>query len=165
MKELSGNNMNKIYLSYGKEAAPEGFNKIHPSEIALQDSDSAEEIQATNILEKVCCLRSFLDDVYRVLALDKKLLATSGYYGCSSSYVSPLTRRAMSEYSLNWCSKEWRKQNNYTEVDTEVNFEVSAGLVTDSSVNLRSDEVQALWRTTRMNCVIAVQFSLIKKEK
>lgn len=157
--------MNKLYLSYGKEVAPEGFNKIHPSEISLQEANSVDEIQASNILEKVCCLRSFLDDVYRVLVPDGKLLATCGYYGCSSSYVSPLVRRSMSEYSLNWCSKAWREQNNYTEIETDINFEVSAGLVTDSAVNLRSDDVQVLWRTTRMNCVIAVQFSLVKKDK
>jgi hypothetical protein len=153
----------KIYFAYGKEDAPEGFTKKTPDEVQSLEANSVEEVQGTGILEKVPDLVDFMDRLYYRLALGAKATFICGYYGCSSSFVSPLIKRPMSEYSMNWCSKAWREANKFTEVDTDIDFDVGAGLATDQALNLRNEETQVLWRTTRLNCVLQVHFTLTKK--
>lgn len=155
--------MTKIYLTFGKEEAPEGFTALKPCQLLEQAVGSVEEIQGPNLLEKILNLVNFMETVHRVLPTGGKAFFASGYYGCVNSYMSPLNVRALSEGSMNWCSKAWREQVKFTEVDTEIDFEVAVSFSTDASVNLRSDEVQHLWRTTRLNCVMGVQFTLTKR--
>ena len=153
----------KIYLGIGQFQAPEGFSTVAVSALSELSTESVEEIQAPTILEKVPDLVEFMNHVYRVLTPGGKAVFQCGYYGSASSFVSPLVKRSISEYSMNWCSKEWREQNKYTEVTTDIDFAVAAGMATDAALNLRSEEVQALWRSTRLNCVQQIHFTLTKK--
>ena len=153
----------RCYLTFGKEEAPEGFTALKPSQLSEQADGSVEEIQGPNVIEKIQDLVSFMEQVHRVLPTGGKAFFASGYYGCVNSYMSPLNVRALSEGSMNWCSKDWREQVKFTEIDTKIDFEVAVSFSTDASLNLRSDEVQHLWRTTRLNCVLGVQFTLTKR--
>ena len=155
--------MSKIYLSYGSEAAPEGFLSLKPVDLLTIDANTVEEIQGPSILEKVPNLVSFMDAVYDVLIPGSKAVFQSGYYGCATAFMSPLINRSLSEHSMNWCSKSWREQNKYTEIKTDIDFDIAVGLATDSALNLRTDEIQILWRNTRLNCVLQVHFTLTKK--
>jgi hypothetical protein len=153
----------KIYFSYNEDPTPEGFTKANPDDMQSIEAGTVEECHGTNILEKVSDLPLFLDNVYAILTPGGKAVFQSGYYGCATSYMSPLVKRSLSEHSMNWCSKEWRELNKWSEVKTDINFDIAVGLATDSSLNLRSDEVQQLWRGTRLNCVLQVHFTLTKK--
>ncbi len=153
----------KALITFGKDEAPEGFVKVSPIDIATLPTGEVEEVRGDNVLEKIHDLVSFMDHVYRGLKDGGKAIFASGYYGSANSYMSPLAVRALSEGSMNWCSKSWREQCKVTDINTNIDFEISVSVTTDASVNLRSDEVQNLWRTTRLNCIQGVHFAMTKK--
>lgn len=153
----------KLYLSYGKESAPEGFISTHPTQLSSHPENTIEEIQGIGILEKVPDLVEFMGQIYYMLIMGGKAVFTSGYYGSANSYISPLIKRSLSEFSMNWTSKDWRTQSQFTEVETDIDFELQVAQGGDPNLSLRSEEVQIFWRTTRLNCVQSVHFTLTKK--
>jgi hypothetical protein len=152
----------KAYLSYNEEAVPEGFTRYHPSAIETIEPNTVDEVQGMLVLEKLPDMVTFMEHLYYRLKPGAKAVFQSGYYGCATSFMSPLIKRSLSEHSMNWCSKSWREANKFTEIKTDIDFEVAVGLATASDLNLRAEEVQVLWRATRLNCVLQVHFTLTK---
>jgi len=85
----------KIYFSYNEDPTPEGFTKANPDDMQSIEAGTVEECHGTNILEKVSDLPLFLDNVYAILTPGGKAVFQSGYYGCATSYMSPLVKRSL----------------------------------------------------------------------
>ena len=151
----------KLYFSYGKEVAPEGFEK-RSFVIGMPETD-IEEISALGVLEKHPDPVAFVTACYHALKPGGKVIFASVYYASIEAWMSPLTVRGVSECSLNWASKSWREQNKFTEIETGVDFDVLVGMGIEEMVKLKSDDLQVFWRTRYNNVSKAIYFTLTKR--
>lgn len=151
----------KIYFTYGTETR-EG----HESRVPLMTSDiadnSVEEIAAENILEKLADLIPFINECYRLLPTGGLAKFSSQHYASASAWQSPLTKRGISERSLNFASKAWREQNKFTESSVLANFDVNGQFCVEERCLARSDDARAFWLERYLNVAQAVLFTLTK---
>lgn len=142
----------------------EGFDTLAPGSTALVPSDSVDEIEATGVIEKVPNVVSFIEECYRLLKLGAKMTVNSAHFSSSLAWASPLNVRGVSEASLNFASKDWRKQAAYSEAPIQCNFEIAANFAVENSCAQRSDDARMFWMQRFNNVVQAVILTLIKKE-
>lgn len=154
--------MKKIYLTYGTEDR-EGLDTVGIATLANIESDSIDEIQGNNVLEKVPDLVYFIDECYRILKPECKAIFSSAFYLSRGAWVSPLTKRGLSEHSLNFSDKNWREQTKFTEVDCKANFEVQGSFALSQEILNRSEEARLFWMSKYANVAEAVMFTLIKR--
>lgn len=151
----------KIYVTYDK-TTKEGYEVMTPNGVFSLKEDSVDEIE-TNVLEKVPNLVTFIQECYRVLKTGSVMKVTAPYFMSSLAWASPLTVRGVSELTLNFASKEWRKQNNYSEFDIKCDFEVVGNFTVESTYMQRSDVTRGFWMKHYNNVVQAILFTLTKK--
>lgn len=152
----------KIYFSYGSEIR-EGYESTLPSITSHLSNDSIEEIQGQDVLEKVPSLIRFIEECYRILKPEGKAIFSSPIYSSTKAWSSPLAIRGISEYTLNFSSKDWREQNKYTEAMILANFEVNGQVAIEQSYMQRSDEARAFGVKCYNNIAQALLFTLTKK--
>ena len=152
----------KLYLSYNLEDAPEGFVRVS-LDCLPNYSEPVEEILLVGVYERHKDPVALVQTIHKLLPVGGTAKFVCGYYGAAASYCSPFIIRVASEGSLNWCNKKWREDTKWGEAEIDFDFEVGVGLATDPALNLRNDETQTLWRTTRMNCVQAAHLVITKK--
>lgn len=152
----------KIYFTYSADTK-DGFIPQVPMTTSILTDASVAEIEGKNVLEKVPSLADFIEEVYRLLVPGGKATFTSPYYTTVAAWESPLTKRAISERSLNFASKEWRDTNKFIEVPMTANFEVNGQFAIEESCMQRSDEVRGFWLSRYNNVAQAVLLSLTKK--
>jgi ubiquinone/menaquinone biosynthesis C-methylase UbiE len=152
----------KIYLTYGTEDR-EGLETVGIAALANLPNDSVDEIQGNNVLEKVPHLAYFIDECYRVLKPEAKAIFSSPFYLSRNAWASPLTIRALSEYSLNFSDKAWGEQNKFTELTVHSNFEVQGSFALTQEIMTRSEEARLFWTQKYANVAEAIMFTLIKR--
>ncbi|OQB10447.1 MAG: hypothetical protein BWY21_00368 [Parcubacteria group bacterium ADurb.Bin216] len=154
----------KLYFSYGLEER-EGFVTANPEDLSFYENESIEEIQGQDVLEKVPDLIYFIDECYRILKPGSKCVFSSQHFANSGAWRSPLTKRGISEQSLNFASKEWREQFKFTEAEVSADFEVLGSFAIEQDVLQRNEETRAFWMRRYLNIANCVFFTLNKKEK
>lgn len=152
----------KIYFTYG-EGTREGFETCSPLITENISDESVEEIQGEDVLEKVPDLIAFIDECYRILKPGAKAIFSCPFYASTRAWVSPLTRRCLSESSLGFASKDWREQVKYTEATVKADFQVEGQFAVEQSITQRADDVRAFWAQKYNNVVQAILFTLTKK--
>jgi SAM-dependent methyltransferase len=158
----SGSFVVKLYFTFGNETR-EGFESRVPGTTPPLDHESVDEIQGQDVLEKVPDLIVFIDECYRLLRPAGKCVFSGAHYGHARAWASPLNRRALSEQSLNFSSKDWREQNKYTEATCLSDFEVHVQFAVEDVCASRSDDAKAFWMQRYLNIAQAVLFTLTKK--
>jgi len=154
---------NKIHLTYGNDKK-EGFEERLPDALAAMPDESVDEINGHDVLEKVPNLHQFLEHCYRVLRWDGVCNFSSTYFASSEAFSSPLSKRGISELSLNFANKAWREANNYSELDVIANFEIVGNFAIEDKVMCRAVEVRTHWTTHYQNVVKRIIFTLTKKK-
>lgn len=153
--------MVKIYLTFGKEEPPEGFER----KLNLEgvDPDSVDELRGNCYLEKVPSLVILMAEVWRALKVGGTAEFFSQYYTHAAAYLSPLVVRSISELSLNFVSKDWRESAKYDEVPIDYDFDLMSGLSLDPVFENRSDETRTFAQRHYLNSVPSIQFKCTKK--
>ena len=152
----------KIFFTYTAEKK-EGFESRVPGGTKDLEADSVDEIQAENVLEKVDDIIVFIEECYRILRKDSKIIFSSPYYASSNAWTSPKTKRGICENSLVFASKVWREANKFSEADILADFEVTGQFAVEAEVTYRNVDVQAFWTKRYNNVAQAVLFTLTKK--
>lgn len=151
----------KIHFTYSSEPK-EGFDLHSPDVFADLQNDSVDEISA-DCAHQVPDLIKFIDECYRVLKLDAKVILTCPHFTSMKAWISPLTKRALCEGSLNFCSKDWREKTKYTEATVLSNFEVAGDFAVADMAQLRSAETKGFWLQRYNNVIEALVLTLTKK--
>jgi hypothetical protein len=154
--------VNKIYFTYSKKEK-EGFKSFVPLSTYMEPAESCDELEAEEVVEKVPSLVNFIVEAYRLLKVGGTLKVSAPHFASALAWQSPLTIRGISETSLYFASKDWRKQNNYTEKDLICDFDVVGNFAVEQSSMFRSDEARAFWMQRYNNVVQAVIFVLTKR--
>lgn len=140
--------MKKIYLTYGNEAVPEGFEKMDPESLFKMEKDSVDEIITGDILTRVNCLAGFFVEVKNKLKEGSSVTIYSSYFLSSNTWSHPDCKRGISECSLNFLSDD---------------FEVTYSLGMDIAWETRADEVKQFAIKHYANTVPTIQFKCVKK--
>ena len=151
----------KIHFTYSTEPK-EGFELRVPGVDVGTGYDSVDEISGDS-LHQVADLQNFIEYCYRILKKDCRAQFTAPHYSHAKAYESPLTKRQLSESSLQFASKDWRVANKYTECDIIADFLVEAQFAITDMAQLRNDEVKNFWAFRYNNVVEAILFTLTKK--
>ena len=155
--------MSKIYCTCGSDSR-EGWNKIRPDDLDKLESESIDEFHGQGVLEKVDFLSYFMEQLYGKTKPDSKIILVSAYFSSSLAYESPLTKRAISEMSINFASKSWREKVAWDEgIPVHCDFDIAVGFSISEADTLRAEEVKAFGMRSYTNYVQAVQFNLTKK--
>lgn len=152
----------KVLFTYGNETR-EGFTSKSPSIIEHIESDSVEEAFGGAVLEKIPDLISFVDQLYRVMRPGAKATFTSMYFASAMAWMSPLTKRGISEFSLSFASKAWRDSSGWSEGTCLADFDISTGVQMTDELQARSDEHRAFAVKHWNNTMSAIHFYLVKK--
>jgi hypothetical protein len=126
------------------------------------DSGVVQEIQGVGVLETTPDLKAFMIRLHEILAPGGKATITAPYYAAAEAYNNPFVVRGISEQTLNWTNKSWREINK-VDYGTDIDFEISVGLIFDEGLKLRADDVQLHWRSHYINVIKVLQFVLVKK--
>jgi SAM-dependent methyltransferase len=154
--------MQKIYLTY-TENTRDGFTSMLPDGLKALEAESVEEIQSEEVLERVPDLVTLIEECYRVLIKDGKVLFSSPYYASAQAWGNPFTVRGISERSLNFASKSWRELNKWKDKFVRANFEVACSFAIEEQVSHRAEEVRQFWMSRYLNIAQAVYLHLTKK--
>lgn len=152
----------KLYLTYS-EKTRDGFTSTVPSALETLKDESVEEIQGEEIIERVPDLIKFVEQCYRVLVPEGKLILSSPYFASSAAWASPFAIRGVSEKTLNFASKNWREQSKWSDAFVRANFEVSGSFAVEESVSHRAEDVRQFWMSRYLNVAQAVVLQLVKK--
>lgn len=151
----------KLYLTYGLEDIPEGFEK---AEITSSiEENSIDEFIGHHCLDKMENLDRFFYLLHKGLKPEGKATFHQTYFRSSMAWMSPLTIRGISEHSLAWLSKEWREVNKWSALDISCDFEIKYALSTDPDLDSRSDNAKAFAIANYSASISGVQFVITKK--
>lgn len=156
----------KIYISCGKEPTPEGWERRDLENLNgfIQDAaDSIDEYMLVGVYDKVTDPVFLIMSIHTRLKVGGKCTVVCPYWACSEAWLSPLTRRAVSELSLNWTNKGWREQSQWSEQDANLDFEVQTGLTYAPEWNLRSDDAKSQAIGRNVNVAKIIHIVLTKK--
>lgn len=154
--------MTKIYFDY-REKTREGFETKLPMGTYQLANESVAEIQGENVLEKIPNLIAFIDECYRLLPTGGTAIFSAPHFAHANSWASPLNVRGIAETSLNFASKDWREQTQYTEATVLANFEVQVSFAVEEAISARAEEVRTFWMHRYLNVAQAILFTLTKK--
>lgn len=152
----------KINFTYNAQVK-EGFDSRLPT--ATQDlaSDSVDEIYGENVLEKVPDLVLFIDECYRILKKGAKAVFSSPHAFSSRAWISPLTKRCLSDGSLAFADKPWRELNKFSEANVLADFQVDGQYALAEEVLQRADPAKLFWLAKYNNVIQAILFTLTKR--
>lgn len=152
----------KILFSYNNDSKDQ-FELKSPDVISTLDTESVDEIEARSVIEKISDHVKFIDECYRILKPQAKVTFVSPYYATTAAWASPLTRRALSETSLNFINKKWREDNKIAEVSSISNFDIAIGVATDDQYwKTRPEEHRAFAMLRWNNVLQAIHFICTK---
>lgn len=152
--------MVKYYVSYGAEEK-EGYIKVHPTNAVFEGE--IEEVILQSVYEKYHKIWDLLAEIDKHLIVGGKIIICSPYFLSSFAWTSPLTGRCLSEHSLSWVNKAWREANKWADIETSLDYDVSAGVSFDEGWNLRSVEARTHATTHFANVIQQVVATLTKK--
>lgn len=151
----------KIYFTYNSETR-DGYESHSPEITSDIPDDSVDEVIGEGVLEKVPNLHTFIEELYRILKKGEKAKLTSAYYASNRAWLSPLTKRALCEASLNFANKEWREQNKYSEVTVKADFRVDGNFSIEDQCVQRSEAAKLFWLARYNNVIQSIAFTLTK---
>jgi ubiquinone/menaquinone biosynthesis C-methylase UbiE len=156
--------MVKAYLSYSGEEVPEGFEKHSLADILsyVSDDESVDEYMMIGIYDKVPDPLKLMKEVYRALRPGGKCTLVCPYAASSDAWQSPDTVRAVSEVSLNWVNREFRKAAKWEHLP-DVNFEIQTGFTFDPQWMLKSEDSRNQALPRNINVARAIHLVLTKK--
>lgn len=140
-------------------APKEGFELRAPAHQLID----LEEISC-DCIHQIPDLVAFMERCYKALPVGGKMTITAPHYASTRAWTSPLTVRGLSQDTLNFCSKDWREAMKYTELTTEMNFDVTGHFAVEEAVSQRSEEAKMFWMSRYLNVVQTIVFTLVKKE-
>ena len=150
-----------LLFTYSNEEK-EGFTVCVPGASLPYDAETFDEIESSCI-HTVPNLVAFVEECYRLLKPGGIAKLSAPHYRHDLAWQSPLTKRAVSELSLNFASKQWRELNKYSEVDLVCDFEVAGNFAIEQSYMQRSDDARGFMMKSYSNVIQAVIFTLTKK--
>ena len=154
----------KILFTYS-DKTQEGFESKVPLTTSTIEDGSVEEIVVVEgVLERVPSLVDFVEELYRLLKMSGTVSVTSKHYGSAAAWFNPYAVRGISEYSLNFSSKDWRVGNKWTEGIVKANFNISGSFTCHESCLVRNESARQFWLERYMNVAQAVLFTMIKLE-
>lgn len=154
----------KLYFTYGTELK-EGYESKVPLTTKDFADESVDEILGEGILERTTDLVSFIEECWRLLRPPGKCNFTSTYYASMNAWVSPLTKRCISEASLNFVNKDWREKNKYTEVSVIADFIIDVNFAIEEATSIRNQLAKDFMLKHYVNAVQMIVFTLTKKEE
>jgi predicted SAM-dependent methyltransferase len=86
--------------------------------------NSAEEILCSHYIEHTSDLIKFMDEVYRILKLGGYIKIIAPYYTSIRCWQDPTHKRAISEATFDYFSRDWRERANLTHYPIKSNFEI-----------------------------------------
>lgn len=152
----------KIYFTYSNEQK-EGFVPQVPMTTSILTNESVDEIFGDLVIEKVPDLIAFIEECYRILRPGGKATFASPHYTNAKAWASPLNKRGVSEFTLNFASKDWRDANKYGEAQVVANFEVQGSFALEEGFMQRSEDARQFFMKHYNNVAQAVLLSLTKK--
>lgn len=152
----------KLYFTYGSDLK-EGFVPQVPMTTSILADESVDEIVGDYVIEKVPDLAAFIDECYRLLRPGSKAIFTAYHFGNTLAWTSPITKRGISETSLNFASKDWRAAAKFSDCIVKADFEVTGAFSVDQESQNRSDEAKTFWIKRYLNVAHQVIFTLTKK--
>lgn len=158
--------MSKLYFTYGQDER-EGFERVHPSELwdnRLVDDSSVDEIQGQALLEMLPenTYVKFFELCHRILKPEATAAFSVPHFASTRAWQSPFTKRAFSETSLSFLSKEWRKSAGFAS-PINANFDVAASFAIEETYLNRSDAAREFGMKHYNNIVLAILFTLTKR--
>lgn len=152
----------KIHFTYSEDKK-EGFDSFVPLTTNSLGDESVDEISGDGVIEKVHSLIIFIEECYRLLKVGGIATFSSPHYASNLAWQSPLNVRGISELSLYFASKEWRKQSKYSEAMLICDFDVVGNFAIEQSCMQRSEDARSFWIQRYNNVAQAVIFTLTKR--
>lgn len=154
----------KLYLTYGNEDVPEGFEvETNPDRFDALNYENVEEVLAHHILDKHDDLQIFFAKLHKILPINGKATFQQFYFRNPMAWISPLTIRGISEFSLSWLSKDWREANKWASPNVDYDFNVEWGLSVNPDLETRSSDAKNFAMANYAGSVAAIQFIVTKK--
>lgn len=151
----------KIHFTYST-TPKDDFTLMVPDFTSTVEASSVDEISG-DCLHQVTNLPAFLDECYRLLKPQGKAVFTCPHFTHAKAWHSPLSKRGLSEGSLNFADKLWREQTKFTELTPLCDFSVEGQFAVAEQAQLRSDEAKQFWAFRYNNVVEAILFTLTKR--
>jgi hypothetical protein len=152
----------KIYFTFTNRTK-EGFESKNPLYTSTIETDSVDEIAGEDVLEKVDNLIHFIEEMFRIMKKGTIANFSSPFYASSNAWLSPLTKRGLSERSLNFSNKAWREQVGYTEAEIVADFDVVTNVAIAEQCMQRSAEARTFWLEHYTNVAQCVLYTLTKR--
>lgn len=107
-----------------------------------------------------CC---FMDELYRILAPGAKASLIAPYYNSMRCWQDPTHRRAISDATFYYVSKQWREMNKLDHYKLNCDFEAVWGYDFEPEWVNRNEESRAFAIKHYMNVIRDIHVTLTKK--
>jgi len=161
--------MKKIYLSFGSELTPDGYEKESVSNCFHLPDGSVNELTGMHVLDKIPDLIGFGINLYRILAPDAKATFEQIYFRHPMAWLNPRTIRGISDHTMGFLSAEWRKNQAWaiSKEDLEalelIDFTLSCGFSVDPNFEHRNEEAKNFALAHYSSSIPSIRFILGKK--
>lgn len=113
--------------------------------------------------EGVDALCKFFDELYRILVPGGTCSLIAPYYASQRCWQDPTHRRAITDATFFYVSREWRTTNKLDHYGMTCDFEATWGYAFDGDLNTRNDEYRQFAVRHYLNAVADIHVTLKKK--
>jgi SAM-dependent methyltransferase len=129
------------------------------------DDNSVDEIYCSHYVEHVDDLVKFMDELWRILKPEAKIMIIAPYYANMRAWQDPTHKRAISEASFLYFNRKWREDtltDHYLQIKCD--FDFTYGYVVSPEWGNRSQEARDFAIKHYINVVNDLQVVLTKRK-
>lgn len=113
--------------------------------------------------KSVDALCKFFEELYRILTPNGKCTIIAPYYNNMRCWQDPTHRRAITDATFFYVSKEWRKTNGLDHYGTNCDFDAVWGYGMDPCLESKNEEYRAFAIKHYTNVIADIHANLTKK--
>lgn len=127
------------------------------------EDNSVEEIFCSHYVEHVFDLIKFMDECYRILIPEGKVMIICPYYTSMRASQDPTHKRLISEASFLYFNKSWMKANKLEHYEIKSDFDFTYGYLIAPDWISKNEEARAFAIRHYWNVVTDLQIVLTKR--
>ena len=128
------------------------------------EDESIDEIYCSHFIEHVDDIIKFMNECYRILKPEAKMMVIAPYYSSVRAMQDPTHKRPISEMTFLYYNKQWRidnKLDHYKSITCD--YDYSYGYAFHPNWQARSEEARNFALVHYINVVTDIQVMLTKK--
>lgn len=127
------------------------------------DDNSIDEVWCSHYIEHTSDMIAFMEELYRIMKPGSKAMIIAPYYASIRCWQDPTHKRAISECSFLYFSKDWRNSQKLDHYGIKSDFDFVYGYAIKPEWANRNEEARNFAIKHYINVVDDIQVTLTKK--